>query len=201
LGEISKQAKDAFEKVAFSANQLVKLVSNMLDLSRIESGKIEYHLAKNDFTKMLKTIVEEVKPRVEEKKLSIRLVKEGGQVPDFVFDHDRIRECVLNFVDNAIKYSREGEIVVRENYLDGGPNHRVRVSIKDHGIGINPDDLKRLFIKFARTDQSRQLDPSGMGIGLYYVKRVTEDHGGSVGVESEGLGKGSMFWIELPVKI
>ena len=77
----------------------------------------------------------------------------------------------------------------------------MRLSIKDTGIGIKPADVQMLFAKFSRTEEAKKHDPNGMGIGLFFVKRVIGDHGGSVGAESEGIGKGSTFWFELPVNV
>ena len=76
----------------------------------------------------------------------------------------------------------------------------VRFSVKDQGIGIKPEDVSRLFTKFTRTIEAQKTDPNGMGIGLYFVKRVVEDHGGAVGAMSEGAGKGSTFFVELPIR-
>lgn len=110
----------------------------------------------------------------------------------------------MNMVDNAIKYTAlyadttDRTVTITYEHLIE-PRSRARISVRDHGMGINKQDIKKLFTKFARTPEAQKADPGGMGIGIYFVKRVMEDHGGSAGVESEGSGKGSTFWVELPL--
>jgi signal transduction histidine kinase len=103
-------------------------------------------------------------------------------------------------LDNAIKYSPRGEIEVRLRAVTNEKDPFARIEVKDQGIGIKKEDLGRLFGKFQRTEEARKFDANGTGIGLYFVKRIIEDHGGRVGVESDGVGKGSTFFVELPMK-
>ncbi len=196
-GAVSDQIKEALGKVAYSTVQLVKLVSDLLNLSRIEAGKIRYEMKQSDFLDTVTKVVEEFRPNAEKKGLRLAFVNNAGAIPSFVFDADKIREAVVNLTDNAIKYSTQGEVKIT---LEKSAPDRVRLSVKDTGIGVSKEDLPRLFTKFIRTEDARLHDPNGMGIGLYFVKRVLDDHGGRVGVESEGLGKGSTFWVELPIK-
>src|SRR3989344_7110941 len=145
FGAITEQARDALGRVSFSAEQLIKLVASLLNLSRIESGKI--------------------------------------------------REVVVNLIDNAIKYSPKGKISVSLS-----KNASILLLVKDSGIGIAKEDIRKLFAKFSRSTDAQKVDPNGMGIGLYFVKRVVEDHGGKVWADSEGVGNGSTFTVELPIK-
>lgn len=191
----TEQEKDALEKVMFSAEQLIKLVSGLLDLSRIESGKIKYDFTEGDLAKMIEEVIDKFKPNAGKKGLAIVFENKAGAA-SLVFDQDKLREAVVNYIDNAIKYSERGEIVV--TLERSGSN--LRLSVKDNGLGIKPDDIAKLFDKFIRTQEAQVKDPNGMGIGLYFVKRVVEDHDGKVGASSEGVGKGSTFWIELPIK-
>ena len=120
-----------------------------------------------------------------------------GDEVKFVFDPDKMREVVINLVHNAIKYTSNAKVTV---HLEKTDDKNIRLSVCDGGMGIKKEDLSRLFTKFVRTDEAKASDPNGMGIGLYFVKRVVEDHGGRVGVESEGMGKGSIFTVELPLE-
>lgn len=197
MGEINEKVRDALSKVEIAGNQLIKLISDLLDLSRIESGKIRYDYQSNDLVKVVEEVVREFKPSADKKGVGFEFQNKVGEALDFSFDKDKLREVVLNLIDNAIKYSKAGGHVrvVLEKTGD-----RVRYSVKDDGMGVSPEDRKKLFSKFARADTAQVIDPGGMGIGLYFVKRVVEDHGGTVGVESEGVGKGSTFWVELPLR-
>lgn len=195
---VSEKAKEALGKVQYSTDQLVKLVSSLLDLSRIESGKIKYELALHDFSDLVKEVIDKFGPNA--KKKSITVVYENKLGPAaFIFDADKIREAVVNYIDNAIKYSDRGEARVTLTPMQGPDGAWARLEVRDSGIGIKQDDIWKLFSKFSRTDEAKQRDPNGMGIGLYFAKRVAQDHGGNVGAFSEGAGKGSTFWMELPM--
>lgn len=195
----SPEGKEALGKIAISTEQLIKLISDMLNLSRIESGKIKYEFVKNNFVKVAEEVVAEFKGNAAKKNISLSWQNETGGLAPFLFDADKIREIVVNLIDNAIKYSVSGEVLVRLEKISAAKT-KIRLSVKDRGLGIKPEDQKRLFAKFVRTEEASKSDPNGMGIGLYFVKRVVEDHGGKVGVESEGLGKGSTFFVELPIR-
>ncbi len=198
LGPLSEKTKESLEKVFFSTGQLVKLVSDLLDLSRIESGRIQYQKVPADLTALVNRIIEEMRPRAEAKKLALRFENKIGVPCTFIFDPDKIREIVINLVDNALKYSDHGSIFVQQEYRESPQGRMVRLMVRDEGLGIKRDDIPGLFTKFTRTEEARLSDPSGLGIGLYFVKRVVEDHGGKAWVESGGIGRGSTFFIELP---
>ena len=202
----TKKEKEVLEKVMFSTEQLVKLVSGLLDLSRIESGKIKYEFVRGDFTKMVHEVIDKFRQNAERKKITIRF-QDGDDAPAhagapkmLTYDADKMREVVINLIDNAIKYSGENsEVRVHEERVPGSNGEdRVRLTVVDSGLGIKYEDIEKLFVKFSRTDEAKAHDPGGIGIGLYFLKRVVEDHGGTVGVSSGGIGKGSTFWIELP---
>ncbi|MEK7082572.1 MAG: HAMP domain-containing sensor histidine kinase, partial [Patescibacteria group bacterium] len=199
LGSITAQAKESLGKAAFSTEQLIKLVNELLDLSRIESKTIEYHFAVNDLDKIISEVVDELRPQADKKHIVIKIEVERG-MPQFVFDRDKIREVVLNVLHNAVKYTPKGKIVIHAEVIVKSAKKMVRISIKDSGIGIAKEDLQKLFVKFGRSQEAKTIDPSGMGLGLFFVKKVAQDHGGTAWVESEGLGKGSMFVVEIPFK-
>ena len=172
----------------------------MLDLSRIESVKIKYQFAENDFSELVLSVLEELGAAAKKRGAGL-ILEEKADLPKFVFDRDKIREVMINLIDNALKYSpRGGKILIREEVVSRSGKKFLRFSVQDQGIGIAPEDLGKLFTKFSRTPESQKIDPGGMGIGLYFVKMVVEDHGGLVGAESQGMGKGSTFFVELPLK-
>ncbi len=198
MGEISQTVRDALEKTYTSGEQLIKLIASLLDLSRIESGKIRYEFKPTNFVELVKKVLGEFKGNADQEGVTLVFENKAEKLSLLSLDSDKIREAVVNLVDNAIKYTVPATpvAIVLEEKREGF----VRFSVRDQGIGIKKEDLKKLFTKFNRTDEARAQDPNGMGIGLYFVKRVIEDHGGRVGVESEGIGKGSTFFVELPIK-
>lgn len=204
FGAVSEKIKEPLKKVEFATIQLIKLVSELLDLSRIESGKIQYKFAAGDIVSVVQGILDEMGPHAKEKGLLLNFQNTVGNHFEYAFDGDKIREVIMNFIDNAIKYSHSGqeihirlETVPTQNKKTGDT---LRFSVQDNGMGIKKEDLPRLFIKFNRTDEARMRDPNGIGLGLYFVKRIIEDHGGRTWAESEGLEKGSTFFVELPLK-
>lgn len=200
LGAITEQTREAFGKVAISAEQLVKLIGDLLNLSRIESGKIKYEFILADFSRLVEEVVNEFRPHAEKKNCTLIFKNNFQNLPQFKFDPDKMREVVINFTDNAIKYSTPPGLVEisidRSRIITPG----VRLRVTDNGIGLKPEDMSRLFTKFVRTEEAQRTDPNGMGIGLYFVKRVAEDHGGKAWAESAGPGKGSTFIVEVPLR-
>lgn len=200
-GEVSDKIKEALGKAMFSTEQLVKLISSLLDLSRIEAGKIRYEFKAGDFQAMALEVIDKFRQNAEKKGLALVFENKAGGLPPVTFDPDKMREVVVNLIDNAIKYSNEGEEVkIVEERVAGQDGERIRVSVKDSGLGVKSGDIVNLFAKFSRTEEAKARDPNGIGIGLYFVKRIVEDHGGAVGAFSEGVGKGSTFWIEIPLQ-
>jgi len=192
--------KDALGRAMFSTEQLVKLVGSLLDLSRIESGKIKYDMAEWDLAHIVSEVIDKFKQGAEKKEIALVFENHAAARMKFSFDQDKIREAVVNYVDNAIKYSSEGgRVVVGLDVAGSGSDAKARVSVHDSGLGIKHEDIAKLFDKFSRTDEAKNYDPNGMGIGLFFAKRVVQDHGGRVGAESDGIGKGSTFWFELPM--
>ncbi|MDP3770119.1 MAG: HAMP domain-containing sensor histidine kinase [bacterium] len=199
LGAITTQTKESLGKAAFSTEQLVKLVNELLDLSRIESGKIKYEFTTNDLVKIMDEVADELRPQADAKHIVLKVEAERG-LPQFIFDRDKMREVIINLIHNAVKYTPEGNITVRAEIITKSTGKVVRLSVKDNGMGIVKEEISKLFTKFGRAESARVVDPNGMGLGLFFVKKVAEDHGGTAWVESHGLNKGSTFIVELPLK-
>lgn len=198
FGKLNKREEDALSKIFQSSNQLVWVVDDLLNLSRIESGKIRYEMKQSDFSKLVDTVLQALKPNADAKNLTVDFENAFSKESILAnFDPEKMREVVMNLLDNAIKYSpKYGKITVRL----GSEKGSIRFEVFDQGIGISKEDQKRIFTKFTRTQEAQRTDPNGMGIGLYFVKRIMEDHGGKIGVLSEGEGKGSTFFVELPIQ-
>jgi PAS domain S-box-containing protein len=175
--------------------QMVHLVDDLLDVSRISRGKLELRKVRSELAAILKSAVETSRPLIDSggHELTISLDPE----PVFVdADVTRLTQVFANLLNNAAKYSDPGGRIWLTAERQGSD---VVVSVKDAGIGIPPDMLPKIFEMFTQVDQSLERSRGGLGIGLTLVKRLVESHGGSVEAHSEGQDKGSEFIVRLPV--
>jgi signal transduction histidine kinase len=138
--------------------------------------------------------------KAEEKKLSLRLDYPLALKTEFIGDEFRIRQIVLNLLGNALKFTHQGEVVVLVEQNLQGPNTLVRITVRDTGIGIRPEDYSKLFHKFTQADASTTRKYGGTGLGLSISRRVAELLGGTVGFSSK-FGQGSSFWVEIPLEL
>ena len=198
FGKIPDSIKESLNRVLISSTTLAKLVTDLLDLSRIESGKIRYEFKEIKLEDIIHGVLQELEETAKTK--NIPLVYKNENVTDsrLMGDFDKLHEVVINIVDNAIKYSDHGSVEVVLRKSGAGESQRIALSVKDNGIGVKPEDIPKLFGKFVRSEDAKKIRPDGMGLGLYIAKRIVDDHGGRVWVESPGLGRGSIFTVELP---
>ncbi len=178
--------------IAQETERLHKLITDLLDLSQMESNKLKFMFSVVNLRDVAEDAIELLSGLAEEKMIDLRLVADK---PEYLVwaDEERIMQTFLNLIDNAIKYTPEmGEIEVRIKER----KHDVLVEVSDTGIGIPPQEIDKIFDKFYRTTIS-QKKAGGRGIGLSIVKKIIEAHGGEIWVESE-LGKGTTFFFTLP---
>lgn len=194
-GKIKPDHKDVINKVYQSNERLINLVEELLNLSRIESGRMEYDYVKVDILEVCQELCDTFILRAREKGLELKLENPREKMPEVMTDKGKIREIISNLVDNAIKYTLKGGVKIAISL----ENNFVRVSIVDSGIGVPKSDLPFLFQKFSRGKDISRLNTSGTGLGLHVGKTMIESMGGTIGVDSEGEGKGSTFWVEVPV--
>ncbi|WP_291632856.1 PAS domain-containing sensor histidine kinase [Clostridium sp.] len=173
-----------------------KLVNNLLDLSKIESGCFKLHLSNNNIVNVVEGIVQSVSEYVENKGLKI-VFDTNIEEKIVACDPISIERIMLNLISNAIKFSMTGDEILI-NILDKGD--WTSISVKDTGIGIDKDYLDVIFERFKQVDKSLSRNTEGSGIGLCLVKSIVELHGGRISLESE-IGKGSKFTIEFPNRI
>lgn len=176
------------------ASHLARLVDDLLDMSRITSGRIELRRGPVKIADVVNQACEIVEPIMREKQHRLRVIGNGSAYVDG--DHARLVQCLANVLSNAAKYTDAGgEICVDL----GQHNDRVSLTVTDNGIGIAPEMLPRIFDMFVQVDRSLDRSQGGLGIGLCVVKRLIEMHGGEVTASSEGLGRGTTFEISLPL--
>ena len=167
--------------VSGEVKRLSRLVNSLLEISRLDSGKDPINITSFDICELARTILISNEQRIEDKKLDVTFdcAAENIQV---VADRDKIYRCLFNLCDNAIKFSyEEGRYIV--SIKDIGD--KAEVSVYNEGIGISDEDLPFVFERFYKSDKSRGLDKTGVGLGLYLVKSIIESHGEKISVESE----------------
>jgi signal transduction histidine kinase len=195
-GEVSEKVKETAKKIKDAADRLIELVNNLLDLRRIEEGKMQYTFEAVDLSRLVSDVVAEFRQLAEGKHLSLSL-ETSPDVPNVRADSQKLRQVIQNFIDNAVKYTDEGWIKVAVNPGDS-EKKTVIVSVCDSGRGISAELLPHLFQQFSR-DVKVAKHLQGTGLGLYIAKQVVNAHQGSVWAESKGEGKGSCFYLRLPV--
>lgn len=186
----SDKFKSAVEKTGLYVNRLNQLLSELLDVSRIQTGNIALHIHPFDFDKMVAETVEGIQTATQNYKIHIQ----GNTAMEYNGDESHLVQVLSNLISNAIKYSPEGSKV--EVYLSKVSNF-IKVSVSDQGMGIREEELQKIFARFYRVGDVQQQYP-GMGIGLYICEQIVKNHGGSLWAESE-VGKGSVFNFTLPV--
>lgn len=191
--EVPEQ-KTAIERIFQSSMNLARVVEDLLDVSKIEQGGMKYEMSSIDIKKLAKDIADELKVTAKNKGLQLDFEEKdlGGYVVKA--DPVKIRQAILNLVDNSIKYTQSGFVKVVVTKPSVG---KLRISIIDSGMGISEENMGKLFEKFSRGDGGK-VNAGGSGLGLYLVKEIVEAHSGKVWAESQGVGKGSTFIVELP---
>jgi signal transduction histidine kinase/CheY-like chemotaxis protein len=172
----------------------VKLIEDILDVSRIISGKLRIDLRILDLDEMIRTAVEVIRPAADAKGIKLLVSTEPGAIVSG--DPDRLQQVVWNLLSNAVKFTPEGGFV---EVLLTRRKRSARIIIVDSGKGIAPAFLPYVFERFRQADSSTTRRDGGLGLGLAIVRHVVELHGGSVRAESEGLGRGAIFTVKLPL--
>lgn len=185
-----------FANMDIANERLIKMIDNFLDISRIEQGRTKYDFKMEDLAVIITEAVEELKPRAAEKQMTVVWQPDIKLKAKVNLDHEKIRHVVFNFIDNAIKYSDHGAIVVRLEKEDGG----LSVRVIDEGLGFEKLDESRFFQKFFRGENVKGVNVTGTGIGLFVCRKFIEEHKGRVWAKSAGIGKGSEFGFWIPVK-
>ena len=193
-GPISEEQKPILDILNQSALRLIELIKDLLDISRIESGRLELHLESLDVVEVAKSLVADLLPNAIAKKLELEFHEPTEQIPHVVVDSQRIRQVMLNFIDNAIKYTTHGKVEVSIAIKDG----KVAFSVTDTGRGLAEGEAEKLFKKFSRVGGAAKFNTQGTGLGLYVAKQIVHEHHGEVSVTSPGQDKGSTFSMELP---
>jgi PAS domain S-box-containing protein len=192
LGAISEDQREIMGDILDSARHLLRLIGDILDLSKVEAGKMEFNPEPALIDRLVHEVRETVRPIVDKKKLQLAV-----EVPDglrVAIDTARFKQVLYNYLSNAVKFTTPGgRVSLRVTH----PDSRLHIEVEDTGIGIPPEELPLLFNEFRQLPNSRRAD-QGTGLGLALTRHIIEAQGGTVSVRSI-LGKGSVFTAELPV--
>ncbi|MBI5044162.1 MAG: hypothetical protein HZC10_10135, partial [Nitrospirae bacterium] len=191
-GPINEKQTKLLKIMSEDTDRLINLISDLLDISKLESGKIKMKMEDFDLSSVLHQCVETVQSLAKDK--YHKVFEKINSSLKVNADKDRIKQVVINLLSNAIKFTpAEGTIEVSARQVNG----LSEVCVKDSGIGIPKEFQGKLFEKFQRADNSMTAEVQGTGLGLAICKKIVEDHGGKIWVESE-INKGSSFFFTLP---
>jgi signal transduction histidine kinase len=201
FGPLNEKQKKYIADILTSGKHLLSLINDVLDLSKVEAGKMELDLHPVKLSRICGEIASLLRERSKNKGISLHCSADVATDEAIMGDERKLKQVLFNLVDNGIKYNRAGGSVwVRVDRLDNAAGDYWRVVVEDNGVGIAAEDISKLFQPFS---QLSNIDPElseGTGLGLALTKRLVELHGGEIHVESE-LGKGSRFIVLIPSKL
>ena len=202
-GKLLPKQKRPMQNMYQSNERLITLVNDLLDISRIESGKIKMEPQKAKLQEVIQGVIDELQLKAKQKKLKLVLQESKLPLPSFNMDPAKVRNIILNIIDNAIRYTDKGSITL---YLTPQPENRVLqtksvlITIEDTGEGMSKEELQHLFESFSRGKTGTKMWTEGAGLGLYIAKQFVQMHKGKIWAKSPGKGKGSTFFVELPMQ-
>jgi signal transduction histidine kinase len=196
LGPVPQPVKEAVETIATSIKTQIAVVEDYLNISRLELGTMRFDPKKFDFKDMLMDVINEQKPNMAGRGLLYTVDFDPKETYMINADPDKFKQVIMNTIDNSIKYTPQGSIstILTKDSAKG----TIRLEIRDTGVGIRPDVMPKLFQKFSRAPNASESNIHGTGLGLFIAKEIITAHKGRVWAESEGDGKGSQFYIEIP---
>ena len=198
-----KEVENCLKKIRQSSEYLMTLINDVLDISRIESGKLEYKPVPTDLRDMINTVLSIAKGYMENRDLNLYVSREKLKTPYVMADELRIREVLLNIISNAVKFTKDGGTIsfAAENAPGNDENHIiVRYRISDTGIGMSEEFQTRIFDEFSQENGGARTSYKGAGLGMAIARKLVEKMGGTITFESE-KGVGTTFVIRVPFKI
>ena len=201
-GHLNRQQRDQLNTILKSSEILLTIINDILDFSKIEAGKLVLDFTTLNLQEVVDDVLTMLAPTAHEKNLDLAALI-YSDVPNQIYgDPLRLKQILTNLVNNAIKFTQRGEVMVRvmleEEDEQGRP--QIRLSVTDTGVGLSRLQQQNLFTPFSQADASTARRYGGTGLGLVISRRLVEQMGGKIGVDSE-LGKGASFWVNLPITL
>lgn len=194
-GPVNPDQREYLGDILNSSHHLLQLINDVLDLSKVEAGKMELHLEKFSLRKAIEQVCSVAYPLVQKKKIQLTTTI-ATDLDGVTLDQQKFKQILYNLLSNAIKFTAElGQVEIIVDWH--GPD-RFTLAVRDNGIGIKPENIKRLFKEFEQLDEGTTRHYEGTGLGLALTRKITEMQSGSIGVESE-FGKGTTFTVILPL--
>jgi signal transduction histidine kinase len=189
---------DDLKLIQKNGQHLLHLINDVLDMAKIESGRMNLNPEKFRLHNMLEEVNSITSTLASERNLSLFIEEDSDKEVEIYADNTRLRQVMINLVNNAIKFTEKGRIAIRAVKQDSAS---VLITVKDTGIGIPPEKLEEIFQEFTQVDTSTTRKAGGTGLGLPISRRLIHMHGGRLWAESVGVpGEGSTFFIELPIE-
>ena len=196
FGELGEKQSEPLHRIFESTNHLVKVVEDLLNVSKIEQGGLSFEMNQFDMKKAVTDIVADLSITATNNRL-VMTYEDDDLAPYIVYgDMEKLRQVILNLIDNSIKYTKEGTIKIK--LVQHTASRKVILTITDTGIGMSPETKTALFGKFARGEGAK-VNSGGSGLGLYLAKQIVEAHKGTLSADSAGVGKGSTFALTLSI--
>ena len=197
-GPLTENMDNDVRLIQKNGQHLLHLINDVLDMAKIESGKMNLNLERFKVHQVFDEVVSITSTLASEKNLALYIEKNSDSKLEIFADNTRLRQVMINLINNSIKFTDTGKIAISVKAMDGA---RVLISVKDSGIGILPDHLETIFQEFTQVDTSTTRKTGGTGLGLPISRKLVDMHGGRLWAESTGIaGQGSTFFVELPIE-
>jgi PAS domain S-box-containing protein len=193
-GALNQRQEEALSRMQTASHHLLELVNDILDLAKIEAGKMPVHVERMDVSDVIRELSQTIEPMVRRRNLAYH-VELDPELPTLETDRTKVKQIILNLLSNAVKFTHQGHVAVRARPIAGG----VMVEVEDSGIGIQADDVPKIFEDFRQVDQSSTREYGGTGLGLSITKKLLQLLGGTIRVQSTP-GVGSTFRVTLPLR-
>jgi signal transduction histidine kinase len=197
-GPLTEYMNNDLRLIQKNGQHLLHLINDVLDMAKIESGRVNLHPETFNIYGLLEEVCSITSSLASEKNISLFIEEHSERNIEIYADDTRIRQVMINLVNNAIKFTERGKIAMSLKHLDSA---RILITVQDTGTGIPPDKLEMVFQEFTQVDSSTTRKVGGTGLGLPISRRLVEMHGGRLWAESSGVsGDGSTFFVELPIE-
>lgn len=194
FGNTTEKQREVMDKVYTTNEEMMNMVNDLLNVTRAEEGRLQYRFEDTDLKELVAKTVESLRGAAAEKKLQL-----NSQLPSepvlVSSDKDKLSQVISNLIDNAIKYTSQGHVEIHLSCDKG----MALVTVQDTGLGIGKDEMSKLFESFSRGKAGTKSWTKGTGLGLYIAKQFVQAHKGRIWAESQGEGRGSSFFVELPL--